>query len=358
MVRAAVLESSRTITIQDFPAIEVGPYDGVLRVELAGICGTDYKTFTGSLDYALPLILGHEIVGRIERIGEEAARAWNVQVGDRVAVEGTVPCWACAACRSGSYKMCTSRKNYGTTTPATTPPHLWGAMAEEMYLAPGSIIHKMAEDVPLEAAVVHGVIANAVHWAIERGGMRQGMRVVVRGAGPQGISAAALALSAGAERVALLGRTVDAPRFAVAQSLGVEDTFDVDTIDVAQAIPDHLGGQADLVIDVSGAPNTVNEDVSLLRPEGRLVWGGLAGKDVQSPVAMDAIVWKAVELVGVFTKRASSIEAATRLLNTRSSRIPFENLVTHIYELDRVEQALQDIGGESDIFPLKAAIRP
>lgn len=357
MVRAAVLHGACDLRIEQFDSVRVGPDDGALQVELAGVCGTDHKTYLGELDYPLPLVLGHEIVGRISRIGNRAAERWGVQPGDRVAVEGSVPCWSCHACWAGSYKMCPHRQNYGTSTPATVAPHLWGAMGEEMYLAPGSLLHRMSDAVPVEAAVVHGVVANAFQWAVEVGGARPGISVVVRGAGPQGIASAVLAARAGADEVVLLGREVDQERLAIARSLGVRNTLVVDGVDVPTAVRELVGGSGvDLVVDASGASQVVEEDVELLRPEGRLVWAGLTGSETRATIRLDRLVWKAIDFRAVFTKRAPALAAATRALEARD--IAFERLVTDVYALEDAEQALIDIGGRGDRYPLKAAIRP
>lgn len=337
--------------------MSVGPDDGALQVELAGICGTDHKTYLGDLEYPLPLVLGHEIVGRISRIGDRAAERWGVEPGDRVVVEGSVPCWSCPACWGGSYKMCPNRRNYGTSTPATVPPHLWGAMGEEMYLAPGSMLHRLSDAVPVHAAVVHGVVANGFQWAVEVGGARPGVSVVVRGAGPQGIASAALAARAGVDNVILLGRSTDTARLAIAERLGVTQTLVVDEVDVPTAVRDLVGGLgADLLVDASGAHQVIEEDVELLRPEGRLVWAGLTGAETRASIRLDRLVWKAIDFRAVFTKRAPAVAAATRTLEARE--IAFEELVTDVYDLDDAEQAILDIGGHGQTYPLKAAIRP
>ena len=87
---AAVLEDVERITLQSFPLPTVGPDEALLKVEMAGLCGTDYHVYEGKLVMPLPIILGHEILGHIAAIGERAAARYGVREGDRVAVEGTV----------------------------------------------------------------------------------------------------------------------------------------------------------------------------------------------------------------------------------------------------------------------------
>ena len=88
---AAVLHGVEDLQIETFAIPEVGPEDAVLKVEACGLCGTDHELYTGHIPAPYPVIPGHETVGTIESIGEIAAAKWQVDVGDRVAVE----CWHC-----------------------------------------------------------------------------------------------------------------------------------------------------------------------------------------------------------------------------------------------------------------------
>lgn len=358
MVRAVVAVEPRVLEVREFEPVAVGADDGVLEPELAGICGTDYKTYTGAVSqYPRPLVLGHEILGRIGRVGQQAAARWGVQPGDRVVVESSVPCWSCEWCWSGAYRYCPDRRGYGTSTPCTQPPYLWGAMGEEMYLAPGSILHRIDAAVPAEAAVLAGgVVANGIRWAVEVGEARPGVSTVVRGAGPQGLACAALAVRAGSDPVILLGRTADRERLAIGRELGVTHTHEVDGLDVPALVRDLAGGRgAHLVIDAAGAAGAFDEDIDLLRPQGRLVWAGLTGAATTAALHLDPIVWKEIDVRGVFTKPSASIDASIRLLE--SGVIPFERILTHSYDLEQAEDAILAIGGEGATYPLKAAIR-
>ncbi|MBA3368196.1 MAG: alcohol dehydrogenase catalytic domain-containing protein [Geodermatophilaceae bacterium] len=117
-IEAMVLTERDQLRAQRFPRPRLGPDDGLLRVELAGICHTDVDILDGSFASPLPLIMGHEIVGRIEDVGPNAARAWAVQPGDRVAVEPMAGCGVCRYCVSGNNRFCGDAVGYGTSTSA------------------------------------------------------------------------------------------------------------------------------------------------------------------------------------------------------------------------------------------------
>ena len=108
--RAAVLEGPEQMAIREYPLPALSTDDALLRIEMVGVCGTDWKYFSGKLTVPYPIILGHEILGRIAEIGERAADKYQVKVGDRVLVEGSVPCWSCGRCRSGEYRFCERRQ--------------------------------------------------------------------------------------------------------------------------------------------------------------------------------------------------------------------------------------------------------
>ena len=146
-VRALVLDSPRELALRELPEPSLGPADGLLRVEACGLCGTDHEQYTGALPGARPFVPGHETVGVIEAIGDDAARRWGVSEGDRVAVEVFQSCRSCESCRAGVYRRCERhgmRDMYGFV-PVDHAPGLWGGYAERQYLAPDSMLLPVPE---------------------------------------------------------------------------------------------------------------------------------------------------------------------------------------------------------------------
>ena len=106
--RAAVLVEPRRIEIEEIAIPETGADDGILKVEATGVCGSDIPYYTGEIQGGMgrmPIILGHEIVGRVDRIGNEAAEKWNLREGDRIIVEEHIPCGHCDLC-SRCWALC------------------------------------------------------------------------------------------------------------------------------------------------------------------------------------------------------------------------------------------------------------
>src|SRR5688572_11278588 len=163
---AMVLTGPRRLEPRELPVPDIGDDGALLRVEVCGICGSDYEQFEGVLRTPTPVIPGHEPVGVIDAIGDRAARRWGVDVGDRVVVEVLIPCGHCAACRSGRYQGCRGRGGmFGHGyVPLERPPGLWGAWADYMYLDPFSIVHKVRPDVPLGTIALFNPLGAGFRW--------------------------------------------------------------------------------------------------------------------------------------------------------------------------------------------------
>ena len=129
-VRAATLLGPERLEIREYPLPEVADDGALLRIGLGGVCGTDVKYFRGRIDMPYPVILGHEIFGRIERLGRAAAAIHGVAEGDRVILKGSRGCGHCRDCRDGAPRFCSRRTLYGSATSAADPPHLFGGLAD------------------------------------------------------------------------------------------------------------------------------------------------------------------------------------------------------------------------------------
>ena len=163
---AMVQMSVAKLEPRELPLPEIGDDDALLRVEACGICGSDVESFEGVIRVPLPLIPGHEPLGRIAAIGRRAAKRWGVAEGDRVAVETLLPCNTCRRCRTGAYQLCAQRRVY-SYIPLAEAPGLWGGYAEYLYLAPNAIVHRVDDAIPPELAVLFNPLGAGFRWAVE-----------------------------------------------------------------------------------------------------------------------------------------------------------------------------------------------
>ncbi len=359
-VRAAVLEGPTKMVIREFDVPEIGPRDGLLKVEMVGICGTDPKIYSGSVKYAdFPLILGHEILGRISKIGNIASERWGVKEGDRVVVELCVPCGECHDCLIGNYRFCKKLRGYGLLTSCSTFPYLWGGYSEYMYLAPQSILYRLSEDVPAEAGVlVNSVVSNAVRWGRMVGNFSIGDAVVIQGVGQQGLCQVIVARESGCDPIIATGVSADTERFQLAIDFGAHYTINVEEENVVDRVMEITrGNMADVVVDVAGSTKAIQTSIDLVKIGGTVVVATVTGTETVTPLIVDKIVHKEIKFQGVLSSDATCMGRAIKLVEAR--KYPIEKIITHKYTLEEAEKAVQAAGGYlKDIHPIKCVIIP
>lgn len=249
---AAVIDGPSRIALRRFALPDPGADDGLLRVLACGVARGDTIAFRR----ALPVVPGHEIVGRIERIGADAARRWGLEPGARVVPEPYLPCHRCRWCARGEYRLCDQAdapeaKRLGLT-PAATAPGLWGGFADYLYLDPASVLHAVPDEVPDRLATLALPFANGVQAAVLDGGAGPASSVLVLGAGPDGLGAVLAAKRAGAGPVVLAAPAREVEALALGAALGADSALAVDQADVAGETKAATGGRgADVVVDLT-----------------------------------------------------------------------------------------------------------
>jgi 2-desacetyl-2-hydroxyethyl bacteriochlorophyllide A dehydrogenase len=336
--RAVVQTAPRTLEIRELQLPEIGDDDGLLRVEACGICGSDYEQYEGVLPVRLPVVPGHEPVGRIERIGPRAAERWGVGEGDRVAVEALLPSAEGLIGRGGL-------SAYGYLS-VDRPPGLWGGFAEYLYLAPSTVLHRIDPKIEPEIATLFNPLGAGFRWAVAMPHLEPGETIVVLGPGQRGLASVIAAREAGAGQVIVTGLAADERKLALAREFGADLTVDVESEDLRGIVREATDGRgADVVIDVTAyATEAVTQAIDLARRGGRVV---LAGTKGQKPVAdffSDRVVLKELTLMGALGVDYDGYDRAVRLIE--SGKYPLEKMHTHTVPLDEAERAIEMLAGK------------
>jgi 2-desacetyl-2-hydroxyethyl bacteriochlorophyllide A dehydrogenase len=318
-VKAAVLRGPRDLRVESSRAPEVQADAVLVRVAVAGLCGTDYGIWSGDRPVTYPRVMGHEFVGRVEAVGPGVTR---VAPGDRVAVEPNYSCGTCPLCREGNRNLCLARTAVGIDVDGCFA-ELVCVPARCCWRAPGAVAD---EDLALTEPLA------VVVRAVGRGGVRHGEAVAVVGAGTLGLLALQVARGRGA-RVLVVSRS--ARRFALARELGAEATHAIVDGPPAIAAGTFSGREGvDCVIETAGTAEAVNHALALVRPGGRVVLTGLPHEP--TPVEFFAVVRREVTIVGSMIYQDEFAEAmglvADGIVKTRP-------LVTHRFALDRIGEA-------------------
>jgi threonine dehydrogenase-like Zn-dependent dehydrogenase len=363
-VNAATLLEGGKFEIREYDMPELSSDDGLLKVEAAGICGSDwgsYQKTVAGLDNRTPRIMGHENTGVIAGIGVGASARWDVKEGDRIVLEQYLPCGVCDWCRMGEYRFCddTDRMpgkdilRYGASPVRVR--ELIGGFGQYMYIHPRSIIHKVPDHVTPSEAALLVPMANGVQWAVLHGELRPGKTVLIQGPGQMGLGCVVAAKRAGVDRIIVSGSLPrDSGRFAMAKRLGADDVIDVGTEDVRERIHEILGKRGvDTVVNVSGgAQGTVAEALDVVGKQGIIVLAGAGDQQVR-------LAGFGRKIVQIRIAHGSSFEAFTRALETiGSGKFPLAEMITHQFPMAQAEDAILALGGKGPAGVIHVNVMP
>jgi L-iditol 2-dehydrogenase len=286
---------------------------------MSGLCGTDYRIWTGDRPVSYPLVLGHEFVGIVEAVGADVRR---VQVGARVAVEPNYSCSTCPLCREGNRNLCLKRTAVGIDVN--------GCFAE-LACVPERCCWSAPAGVSDDDLMVTEPLAVVVR-AVAKAAVRPGESAAVVGGGTLGLLALQVLKAHGA-RVLVVSRT--SRRFDLARELGAEATHGLGDSPLETAASRFAGREGvDVVIETAGTAEAVAHSLALVRPGGRVVLTGLPHEP--TPVAFFSVVRREVSISGSMIYQDEFPEAM-RLIAAGAVRT--RPLVTHRFDLDAIGAA-------------------
>lgn len=304
-----------------------GPEDVLIKIKRTAICGTDIHIWNWD-DWAqktvpTPMITGHEFAGEIVEIGREVDR--NLKVGQRVSGEGHIIDMNSAAARAGHFHLDPNTKGVGVNRQ--------GCFAE--YLAiPAFNVIPLPDEVPDDVASMLDPFGNAVHTAQQFDLL--GEDVLVTGAGPIGIMAAAVARHAGARTVVLTD--VNEYRLGLAKSVA-----DVRTVNVAKEdlhdVMRELGIQVgfDVALEMSGAPSAFNQAVDTMIMGGSMAMLGIPAKPMETD--WGKIILKALTIRGVYGREM--FDTWRKMLGLLKAGLDLRPLITHRLPYDRYVEGFE-----------------
>ena len=318
-MRAAVLRAPRALSIEQIGATPPGPDEVSVRVSAAGLCGTDYRIWTGDRSVTYPRVMGHEFLGRIAAVGEGVT---GFAPGDRVVVEPNYSCGHCPLCREGNRNLCLSRTAIGIDVD--------GGFAEQARV-PARCCWPIPESVSDLDALLTEPLAVVVR-AVGRAMPQAGESAAVVGAGNLGLLAVQVLRARGA-RVLMVARTPT--RLPLARELGAEAVHALTDGPVDTAARRFSGREGmDLVVETAGTPQAVTHSLDLVRPGGRVVLTGLPHEP--TPVAFFSVVRREVTITGSMIYQDEFPEALRLVAN---GQVSASRLVTDRFPLAEIEAA-------------------
>ncbi len=290
-MRAVVIHAAHDLRIDPIEVAEPGPGQVRVKLERGGICGSDLHYYhhgrIGTIVLKHPMVLGHEVAGIVERIGDGVKR---VRPGDRVALSPSRACGRCRFCQAGQQMHCLDMKFYGSAMPF---PHVHGAF-QEAIVADEAQCFVVPDTVSAAEAAMCEPFAVCLH-AVRRAGPLLGKRVLVTGVGPIGALAVLAARHAGAAEI--VATDVTETPFALVRRLGADRCIDVTREAATLAAYGAEKGSFDVLLECSGNEKALVGAFDALKPLARIVQVGLGGSFT---IPINVLVAKEFELVGTF----------------------------------------------------------
>lgn len=321
----AKLEPREGIWRTDVPKPTPGPNDLLIRIRKTSICGTDVHIYNWDAwsrrTVPVPLVTGHEYVGVVEEIGSEVK---GFSVGDRVSGEGHITCGHCRNCRAGRRHLCPNTLGVGVQRQ--------GAFADYLVL-PAYNAFKIPDAIPDDVASILDPLGNAVHTALAFDLV--GEDVLITGAGPIGLMAAAIARFVGARNVVITDvneeRLKMAPEMGVTRAVNVSDPA-VDLRDVMRDLGMTEG--FDVVMEMSGAPAAFQQFLDTVINGGKVALLGIPSVDFA--IDWNQVIFKGLTLQGIYGRKM--FETWYKMKNLLLSGLDVTPVITHHFPMERFQE--------------------
>lgn len=319
-------EAGAGLTLTDVPKPQIGPRDVLIKVRKASICGTDLHIYNwdkwASETIPVPMTIGHEFVGVVEAIGDDVHHA---RPGERVSGEGHIVCRECRNCRAGREHLCRNTQGVGVNRP--------GAFAE--YIAiPEHNVCILPDDVSDDIASILDPLGNAVHTALSFD--LAGEDVLITGAGPIGLMAAAICRHVGARHVVITD--LNEERLALAERMGATLGVRADTTNLADVISD-LGMQEgfDVGLEMSGAAPALRSMIKSMNHGGQISLLGIYTKPAE--LDLNRVIFKGLRLKGIYGREM--FDTWHKAITMLQSGLDVSPVITHHLPFADFEQGFK-----------------
>jgi len=298
----------------------IGSEEALVQVEACGFCGSDMNIMAGTHPRAKPpLTVGHELSGRIVKIGRSNA---GLEIGDHVTVYPLISCGVCHACMHGSPHVCRKLQLFGFDVD--------GGMAEFVKLPITSLV-KLPKNMPAKVGALIEPLAVAVH-GVSRANLKTAGIAVVLGAGPIGLLTALVAQARGVPHVII--SEVLPSRLKLAESLGLHAVKAGAELR-AQVMKMSNENGADVLFECAGHPSSAREMTALVRSRGVIVNLGVFKKPVE--VDMQAVNFKEIEILGSRVYDRKDFQDAIDI----AMKLPLDRIISHVFSLKEVGLAFE-----------------
>ncbi|NUY55325.1 L-threonine 3-dehydrogenase [Salinivibrio sp. MA427] len=326
MKALAKLKAEPGIWMTEAALPELGHNDLLIKIRKTAICGTDvhiYKWDEWSQNtIPVPMVVGHEYVGEVVGIGQEVK---GFAIGDRVSGEGHITCGHCRNCRGGRTHLCRNTEGVGVNRP--------GAFAEYLVI-PAFNAFKIPAEISDDLASIFDPFGNAVHTALSFDLV--GEDVLITGAGPIGIMAAAVARHVGARHVVITD--VNEYRLQLARDMGVTRAVNVAETSI-ESVMAELGMTEgfDVGMEMSGVPAAFNSMLSAMNHGGNIALLGIPPSDMG--IDWNQVIFKGLVIKGIYGREM--FETWYKMASLIQSGLDLTPIITHHYHVDDFQEGFE-----------------
>lgn len=340
--RAVFVGAGESFRVEDVLSPLPRAGEALVEIEMCTICGSDLHTIEGRRPLSGPMVLGHEILGRVAQLPKSGVVSdvfgTPLKIGDRVTWSLHAYCGQCFWCNNRLSPKCEQLFKYGHEPISDTIP-MTGGFATHCQLRPGTAIVRVPEQMDARLACPANCATATVAAAFRQVEDCRGRCVLIFGAGMLGLTGVAWASEAGAESIVVVDPNRE--RAALAMQLGAT----VVCQDVAIAQQEVQGGTAgrgaDASFDFCGHPDAVLGAIHLLRTGGQAVLVGAVFPTESISLSPEMVVRKCLRICGVHNYLAEDLVAALRFLERTGGKYPLASLVSATYELSEIARAVQ-----------------
>jgi 2-desacetyl-2-hydroxyethyl bacteriochlorophyllide A dehydrogenase len=325
-MKAMVLSGPSQMGLEDVPTPKPGPGQVLIRVTHSGICGTDYKIYTGAIPVRYPRIMGHEMIGEVVE-----ANGGGFRAGERVIIDPELYCGACFHCRVGQTHLCPNGQLLGRDSN--------GGFAEFL-AAPASQVFRLPDSVDNQVAPLIQVLTTCLH-AQRLTPIFAGESVAVLGLGVTGQLHAQIAKVRGA--APLIGITRSADKREMAERLGADITFPGGS-EAIQKVREVTGGRgADVVIDTTGMLPVIADAIEMVRSGGRLLsFGIITAKEGALPFYN--LYFKEIQVINARVAKSEDYPASIELV--QRGQVKLQPLISSVLPFSELRSAIGMLGSE------------
>ena len=312
--------------LEDVPKPVITENDVLIKIKKTAICGTDLHIYNwdswAQKTIPVPMEIGHEFVGEIVEVGSAVEK---LSAGMRVSGEGHIVCSYCRNCRAGTRHLCVHTKGVGVHRP--------GCFAEYLSI-PASNVFPIPDDISDELAAILDPLGNAVHTTLSFDLV--GEDVLITGAGPIGIMAAAIAGRVGARNVVITD--INDYRLELAKKMGIELAYNAKETSLSELMKKlKMTEGFDVGLEMSGSPAALQDMVTHMRPGGKIALLGIIPSG--TPIDWESFIFKGLVVKGIYGRRM--FETWYKMLALLQGGLYLDPIFTHEFSATDFEEAFQ-----------------